>query len=377
MILRKLSFFILTFFLLLTSACLRYTPARSSISSSSDTQIAKLSGDEAFLKFEREQEERLKSIVAERTTHVGSQAQSNYRIGPGDLLEFNVFDVEEFNDTTVRVRPSGFVSLPLVGSIKVSGLTEASVKGKIEKRLSRFIHAPQVNVFIAEYVANDVSVIGAVNKPGTYHLRHDNNSLMNILSEAGGRTEKASGRVLLVPSLKSNNESDPVDNASQEATQPGARAQMKGPNAESHGIEVYFDDLAGNANTPPIVIPLVAGDTIVVPEAGTVEVDGEVEKPGSYPLSSRMTLLSAIAAAGGFTYSSKVAEVEVIREIEPGKKVALTIDAERLAIGEEKDVRLRDGDVIRVPSHSGRFAVRQLFEGINRLFSFGVSASPI
>ena len=114
---------------------------------------------------------------------------------------------------------------------------------------------------------------------------------------------------------------------------------------------------------------------IIVPEAGTVMVEGEVAKTGSYELGSRTTLLGALAAAGGITYGAKIDEVEIIRSVDGNRKAHLTVSLENIAIGEEHDVRLRNGDIVRVPSHSGRRLRQDTFDGISRLINFGIGGS--
>ena len=368
----------IAFLSLVSSGCVRYTPSQKEIASSNNTDDGKTAGEliadkEAFFEFEKNQQQRLQELVATRNTQAGTEAGSTYRVGVGDVLEFNVFDVEEFKDTTVRVRPSGFISLPLVGAVKVTGLSETEVQDEVTKRLGQFIRHPQVNVFISEYAANKVSVIGEVFKPGSYVLKRTDYSLIELLSEAGGRKEKSSGRIILIPGKEvvTNVGSTSVASTEQQLALAEARASLS-TDGSLNGIEIYFDDLAGSSKKNPISIPLRPGDTIVVPEAGEVQVDGEIKKPGSVPLSSRMTLLGAIASAGGLTYAADVASVEVIRELQSGKKALFSVDLEKLAIAEGQDIRLRDGDVIRVPSSGGRFITRQVVDVLNSIVSFGV-----
>lgn len=135
------------------------------------------------------------------------------------------------------------------------------------------------------------------------------------------------------------------------------------------GVEIDLEQLIGQVNQPPLLIPMLAGDTVVVPEVGMVEVDGEVNKPGSYKLASRTSVLGAIAAAAGFTYSANVHAVEVIREVGGGKKAAITLDLEEIGLRGARDVRLRNGDLVRVPSEPGRFFGRQVVETLNGIFN--------
>jgi protein involved in polysaccharide export with SLBB domain len=127
--------------------------------------------------------------------------------------------------------------------------------------------------------------------------------------------------------------------------------------------------LIGNINQRPLLIPLLPGDTIIVPEAGTYEVDGEVVQPGSFKLTSRTSVIGAIAAARGFTYSAAVNRVEVIRDTGAGKKALIAVDLEQIGLRGGQDVRLRNGDLVRVPSEPGRFFKRQVVETINGLFN--------
>ena len=237
--------------------------------------------------------------------------------------------------------------------------TEAEVQEEVTKRLSQFLRRPQVNVFISEYAANKVNVIGEVAKPGAYVLKRNDYSLIELLSEAGGRKENASGRLILIPSREGTNpEASLALNT--------ARTSMGSP-LDTNVIEIYFDDLIGSSKQTPLVIPLRAGDTIVVPAAGEVQIDGEVRKAGSVQLSARTSLLGAIASAGGLTYAADVGSVEVIRELESGKKALLSVDLENLALAQGKDVRLRDGDIVRVPSQGGRFAAQRVVDVVNNL----------
>lgn len=354
--------------ILSTVGCLRYTPSFKELRDNDHTPGAdsEYADAEAFYQFQQQQEGRLKELLSQREVEQGELAESDYKIGPEDVVQLTVFDVEELN-RSVRVRPSGSISLPLVGTMMVAGLTEDDLQKELSKRLVKFMYDPQVHVFISEYSAHKVNVIGEVAKPGAYPLRRNDYSLVEILSEAGGKTQNAGGTIVLIPQQGAAHPENPEI--------ASARAKLAGNPANAFGIEIYFDDLVGSVNSPPLSIPLRPGDTIVVPEAGKVQVDGEVKTPGSFPLSSRTTLLGSIASAGGLSYSAEVSKVEVIRELGSGKKALLSVDLEKIALKDGQDIRLRDGDIVRVPSAGGRFATRQIIEGINSLFSFGVSGA--
>jgi polysaccharide biosynthesis/export protein len=110
----------------------------------------------------------------------------DYRIGPEDLLEVQVFGVDQLS-RTVRVNSNGLVSMPLIGSVPLAGLTAQEAEGAIaEKLASQYMQDPQVSVFIKEYTTQRVTVEGAVKNPGVYPLRGDT-TLLRTLAIAGGQ----------------------------------------------------------------------------------------------------------------------------------------------------------------------------------------------
>ena len=346
----RMSFLLATALLLLPvffSACLRYVPKRSEIAAEQGADAAHYADADTFFSLEKDQEARLKQLTEER---VKTRSSGTYKLGVEDEVDLSVFDVAELNKK-VRVRPNGTISLPLIGEVNAAGLTEEELQQEVASKLTKFVHQPQVNAYISEYAAHKVWVVGEIHRPGPYALKRDNYSLIELLSEAGGRTEKAAALLVLVP----------AENQQERVSGPA-------PLDRVHGVEIYMDDLMGSVEKAPLVLPLRAGDTVIVPEVGNIQVDGEVTKPGSFPLASRMTLLGAVATSGGLTYSADVDQVEVIRELGAGKKALVTVNLEKLALHEGSDIRLRDGDVVRVPSHKGRFAARQVINVLNSFF---------
>jgi len=110
----------------------------------------------------------------------------DYRIGADDLLEIQVFGVDQLT-RTVRVSSRGTVSLPLIGTLQVGGLTSNEAEAMIVARLAEsYLQDPQVTLFIKEFTAQRVTVEGAVNRPGVYPLR-GGSSLLQTLALAGGQ----------------------------------------------------------------------------------------------------------------------------------------------------------------------------------------------
>ena len=110
----------------------------------------------------------------------------DYRIGADDLLEIQVFGVDQLT-RTVRVNSRGQVSLPLVGTLQMGGLTAQEAERVLVAKLAEnYLQDPQVSLFIKEYTSQRVTIEGAVNKPGVYPLRGPT-TLLQSLAVAGGQ----------------------------------------------------------------------------------------------------------------------------------------------------------------------------------------------
>jgi polysaccharide export outer membrane protein len=120
------------------------------------------------------------------TMTVGTSTLRDYRIGPEDLLEVQVFGVDQLS-RTVRVNSRGQVSLPLVGLLQVGGLTGQEAEAMLAQKLAEsYLQNPQVSLFIREYTSQRITVEGAVNRPGVYPMRGPT-TLLQTLALAGGQ----------------------------------------------------------------------------------------------------------------------------------------------------------------------------------------------
>ncbi len=347
----RFSLLAVSFGAMMCSACLRFVPPRS-------VEPGDVGGEAEFFAIERQERNELETLLVERAPLLTQDAVASYQVSPGDIVDIRVFDLPDLT-VSARVRPDGMIAVPLIGDVTAQGLSESDLQSIIAERLRRYVVAPAVTVAINSYEGKRVSVIGEVAKPGVYPLRQGTSSLVQILSEAGGRTARAAGHVLLIPANHAAHGDPRADGGSRLPSTPS--------------IEIDIEDLLGTSSgTVPVHIPLIAGDTIVIPEAGNVQVDGEVVRPGSYPLSSKESMVGALAAAGGITYSADVERVEVIREVGSGRKAVLACNLQDVALKNTHDIRLRNGDVVRIPSAQGRFMTRQVVEVLNRIFNVSV-----
>jgi polysaccharide export outer membrane protein len=167
---------------------------------------------------------------------------STYRIGPNDLLDIKVFQVPELS-AEERVNEGGFIVMPLIGAVKVGGLTPMEAETKIAQLLGKsYLQNPQVNIFVKEYANQNITVTGAVNKPGVFPLT-GRTTLMQAVALAQGLNRLANDEKVII--FRSQN---------------------------GKKTKAYIVDLSkvedGTLHDPV----LVADDRVVVPESGTAVV---------------------------------------------------------------------------------------------------------
>lgn len=122
---------------------------------------------------------------------------SDYRIGPLDLLEVSVFQVEDL-DRETRVNSSGYISLPLIGAIQAGGKTVQELEREIAQKLSEiYLQNPQVSVFVKEFTSQRVTVEGSVNKPGIFPIT-GRTTLLQTVALSGGLEPLADPRTIVV-----------------------------------------------------------------------------------------------------------------------------------------------------------------------------------
>ena len=318
---------------------------------------------------------RLQELEAKRENDSFS---TDFGIGPGDVLEISVPDVDEGKKREERVSPQGTIELPMAGSLQVSGLSEPQLHDALTKAYSKYIKDPQVDVFVKTFSSRQVAVVGMVNKPGLYTLNRRNESILDLIGQAGGMSDQAGSSIDFipgsghqnasvfsqsVPSLESSAQPHAGGNvtattatvaqqriqvsAEQPDTKAAAHWQGSGnviPAALTQGTDPISINVTGG-NQSDLAVPVRPGDVIMVPARGQVLVQGWVANPGAYPITPGMTALGAVTAAGGEMYSSAA---EVLRAAPGGEKTKLPVDLSEVEKGEAADVQVQSGDVVIV-----------------------------
>jgi polysaccharide biosynthesis/export protein len=299
---------------------------------------------------------------------------SDYPLGPGDVIEINVSGMEEIRNLTERVTGAGTISLPFIGIITVNGLTDKEVREEIRRRLeTNYMRNPQVNLFVKEFRSRQVAVIGAVQKPGLYNLTGAGDTILSMISHAGGMGSGAAERILFIPA-----EAVDADKAKEVASALPARLVRQDPsplilkNVEPMVIELAIVNRGGSEIY--LSMPARPGDIIMVPGAGEVLVHGWVDRPGSHKISSGLTILGVVAAAGGPLFAGDTSAVKLIRTNKQGQKTVLTADLDAISSGKERDLPVREGDVIEVTASGPKVVAYGIYRFFTTVMRVGASA---
>jgi len=243
-------------------------------------------------------------------------ADAAYVIGPEDVLEVQVWDNKDLNQI-VFVRPDGKTSLPLIGEIQAGGRTVQQFQDELVKYYSKTIKVPSVTVIIKEIKSRPVYFIGGFTKPGPFQLTRNDMTLLEATAINGGMAATADAEKGF---LLRGGKKIPID----------FQKLQKG-------------DVSQNLKLEPF-------DSIVIPIADMVYIQGEVKAPGAIKYTSDLTLAKAMAQVGGTTPMAAPGRVELLRS-EGEKKVRIKLDLDKIlrAPEDNPDVKLRPDDIVFVP----------------------------
>ena len=295
----------------------------------------------------------------------------DYRVGAEDVLEVSIFEWElreETKSVEIRVSETGLIGLPVIGDMNVMNRTVEEIKAKIEKRLKdwQIIPNPRVSVVVQQFRSKRVAVVGAVRDPGTYTIRRNVTTLLDILSLAGGPDARA-GQVTYVirdirPEMSSNAGAVPEAGGTGTAGLPfdlGAK--------EVISIDLYelleLGDLSLN-------VLVGNGDVVNVPEAKRFHVIGFARDPGSFALKKPTTVLEGIAMARGFQEVEASKRVCVVKRKTPDGEFIIPVDLVDVAQGKAPNFYLQPDDIIYVRQTTLRRTLLYTYDIVTKMFTF-------
>lgn len=234
------------------------------------------------------------------TLFFSAHAQNNqpeYELGKGDNIRVLIFQNPDLTVET-RVTENGTITYPLIGTIKVGGLTIPAAEQAIAKALNDggFINKPQVNIVLLQNRGNQVAVLGMVGRPGRYPLETFNTRVSEMIAIAGGivsgSTETPGGADVIIVTGTRN-----------------GKAYRK----EIDVVGMFLDDKPNND------VIVSGGDIIYVPMHEMYYIYGEVQRPGYHRVERGMTVRQALAQSSGPTLRGTERRMRVYRRGEDGK----------------------------------------------------------
>jgi len=236
----------------------------------------------------------LASVAATPVALAGAQPQASqvdvkrdYVLGAGDVIRVTVFQNPDLTLET-RVSESGTITYPLLGAVKVGGLSVSRAEAAIADglRTGSFVRQPQVSVLVLQVRGNQASVLGMVSKPGRYPIEVNGMRVSELLAVAGGAAPGGSDVVVL----------------------NGVRDGK--PFRQDVDIGLLF---TGGSAVAPTDTVVQDGDTIYVERMPMVYIYGEVQRAGSMRLERGMTVMQVLANGGGLTQRGTVKGLKVHR----------------------------------------------------------------
>jgi polysaccharide export outer membrane protein len=211
--------------------------------------------------------------------------------------------------------------LAYLGAVKLAGLTPSQASIYLAKALQDggFLVDPQVSVQLLDSPTRIITVIGEVQRP-TPVPAFGQLRLLDVISTCGGLTPLASHTLTV--------------------RRPGQLYPIM--------VDLGADPKAANVSN----IPLMAGDTLIVPKVGSVFVVGQVKTQGAIPLSgnSPITVMRAISMAGGVNFGAALSRVRIIRPTADNRHIEIMLDLKKVMYGKQQDIALASDDVLFIPS---------------------------
>lgn len=248
-----------------------------------------------------------------------------YRIAAGDKFDFKVYDNDDLNSTGLIVTPDGYVSLSLIGPIKIGGMTVPDATKFIETKFAEFIRFPKVSLVPTRIQSGTFTISGKINVPGRFPLRNEPRLSDAIAMARGFQDGLFQGDTVEMADMKNSY-----------IVRDGKMLPVDFTKAIRHG------DRLNN-------IPLRDGDYIFIASSmnETVYVIGEVGVPGYLGYKDKMTLMQAIAWSRGILDTASE-DAWIVRGGMVHPKV-YKVNIDKVMRGQALDFHLEPNDIVFVP----------------------------
>lgn len=244
-------------------------------------------------------------LVSAGAFHPKASIADEYVVGESDALKITVYDHPNLT-VNERVSPEGAIDFPLIGPLKVSGLTVSEISTLVSSRLSDgYVVDPKVTVVVSEYRSRRATIMGQINKPGSYVLS-GRVSLLDLITTAGGLTKDAGEKAVI------------------------KRKAVSGDSTLNIDLKRIFD--AGEISHDMFVQD---GDSVFIQKAPLFYIMGEVKKPDAYRYENGLSVIKAVIMAGGFSEKAASGRIRILRKVEGKDKIIEKADVDELIMPDD------------------------------------------
>lgn len=310
-----------------------------------------------------DREKKLENVLVDWQAQRGGRKE-DYRVGPGDEIEIQIFALDKPGENTVvqrEIAKDGTVSLKWVGALQVSGMNTRELEDAIRAAYDgKYLKNPQVGVTVLKHGSVPVVVTGAVNNPGIYYLTSNTSTLLEVLALAGGLKSDAGNELLLI---------------SEGAAEP---MEAEGSTNDAPIKKIVPVDIARLIDEGDFRVNMeVRANDIVTVRPNVqqvVYVLGYVQRPGAFELKGgqKVDLVKGVALAGGLTPSARAENSYLVRETEQGQKV-IPVNLAKMASGDQAMEYLQAGDTLVV----GSGFIARLAEFVRPSVGAGFNYAPV
>ncbi len=256
-------------------------------------------------------------------------------LGPGDQIGVHLYEAADYSPSPLRLSLDGSIQLPLIGVVRLSGLTLHQAEDLIARRLveADMYRSPQISIQLLESPNQIITVTGEIH--AVVPVLGSHKRLFDVLAAAGGLPVNASHIITI--------------------NRPGS--------ADPVVIDLGPDPL----HSAQADIPVYARDTIIIARVGVVYVLGAFRTQGAIPLiqNSPLTLMQVAALGNGYGWEGQLDDVQLVRTVGLERRI-VHVNFKKVLKGEEPDPVLQTDDIVFLPSNSIRAAIK--VGGINTLF---------
>ncbi|MFY9609934.1 MAG: polysaccharide biosynthesis/export family protein [Blastocatellia bacterium] len=281
----------------------------------------------------------------------------DYVIGPRDVIEIKVDDAPELS-ITASVNADGTFLMPYLKRVKAGGKRTEDLSKEIADGLrGRYLKDPNVLVSVKQFNSRAFFILGAARRPGVYQIE-GRPSLIKLITVAGGLTENHGSTAFIMHEVKK-----------EQGSNPGQAAKPNSGAAEAQNVLSKTTDANGD-DEPEFVVRTInisnlfrglvpkdkdmilePGDIVNIPVADVFFVAGEVNAPGSFPLSDGTTLRQAIALSQGITMNAASSRAVIFRhDRSTGQRQEIPVDIGAVMKSRGEDVTILANDIIIVPN---------------------------